>query len=86
MNDFQEQFIPHGWMLLTNCMGIEIELHPDGDSLRWRYNYGQDDIDNKQQVTEAEIVYEPDEDNTGEFLDGFYIKDTFYSLQNFVII
>ena len=84
MNDFQDKFTPHGGMHLTNTGGIEVELHPDGDGLRWRYNYGQDDLDSTP-VTEAEIVYQPDEDEPdGDLQAGFYIKDEFYALDNFM--
>ena len=84
MNDFQEKFTPTGGMHTSNTGGIEVELHPDGDALRYRFVYGQPDIDDEP-VIEAEIVYEPDEDEPeGELLAGFYIEEDFYPLSNFL--
>ena len=68
--------------------GIEIEINPAGDSLRWRYNFGEDKLDSKldNSIHEAEIFYLlPAEMPAGEeAIAGFYVGETFYPLSEFM--
>lgn len=75
--EFQDVFTVHGAAHISNTGGIEIELHPSGDGLRYRLNYGQD-LENEP-IIEAEIEYlpNPDLDETSEdyFGPAFYVGE-----------
>ena len=85
----QEEFTPHGYLCTCNFGGIEIEIHPSGDSLRWRYNFGEEDPNLNTDIKEAEIQHVYD-DETGETQAGFWIGEEptadFYSLSEFMRI
>ena len=53
------EFTPHAFITLSNCGGIEIMLHRSGDGVYYRFNYGQDNLENEH-IYEAEIEYTED--------------------------
>ena len=61
-------FVVHAGTHITNTSWIEIELHPSGDSLRYRICWGQED----PEIHETEILYMEDED--GETV-GYFQED-----------
>lgn len=74
-------FIPHAYITLSNCGGIELMLNRSNDGLFYRYNYGQDL--NTTEIFEAEIVYINEENNEDVSEAGFYHgedESIFYSL------
>lgn len=82
-------FSPNGAMQLTNCGGIEIELSPCGDGVRYRFRYGQDPLDNPVE-TEIQYLPNPDfagaDDPDGGLSPAFMVGDTAYFLDNFMAI
>lgn len=92
MNKDKKEFTAQGFLTTCNFGGIEIEIYPSNESLRWRFNFGEDDPDLNNEIHEAEIVYEPNEDNpAGDFVAGFFIKAnedeaTFYPISDFMRI
>ena len=80
-------FEAQAFLCTCNFGGIEIEINASGDGLRWRYNFGDDQNDPQlnTSIHEAEIIYDPDPDDpAGDFLAGFMINETFYSLSEFM--
>ena len=76
MNTFEV----HGLYTICNAGGIEVEIHPSGDGIRYRFNYGQDNLQDEE-IFETKIIYEPNEDDpAGDFEAGFLHGDTFYPL------
>lgn len=74
------EFNPNGFYTISNAGGIEVEVNESGDGVRYRFNYGQDDLENEE-IYEAEIIYEPDEDDPmGDFIAGWMHGETFYPL------
>ena len=55
------EFVVHAYITTSNCGGIEIMLNRSNDGAYYRFNYGQDDLENEV-IYEAEIEY----DNTEE--------------------
>jgi len=77
-----KEFNPNGFYTISNCGGIEVEINSSGDGVRYRFRYGQDDLENEE-IFETDIIYEPDEDDpSGDFIAGFLHGDIFYSLNN----
>lgn len=68
----RQQFKPHAGITLTNTGCIEIEVHPSGDGVKYRFNYGQDLT--TEEILEAEIQYtnpgdgEEEEDGRAYFI------------------
>jgi hypothetical protein len=76
------EFTPHAFITLSNCGGVEIMLHPSGDGVYYRFNYGQDNLDSEE-IFEAPIKYLFGEDDDEPCNTGFYHdedEDIFYSL------
>jgi hypothetical protein len=59
------EFTPHAAITLSNCGGIEIMIDRRGDGLYYRFNYGQDNIE-QEEIFEAEILYSNEEEHEGE--------------------
>ncbi len=58
-----EKFTAHAGYTISNSIGIEIMLHPSGDSLKARYT----DSNGKEEISEwLEIEYIEDEENSEE--------------------
>lgn len=55
---------------ISNFGGIEV-LGIDGDTVKWRYNFGEPQ---ESQESEIEYCFENEE---GEEVDGFFANDTF---------
>jgi hypothetical protein len=80
-------FIPHAYITLSNCGGIELMLTRSNDGVFYRFNYGQDLT--TTEIFEAEIVYINDEDNEDVSEAGFYHgedESIFYSLNEAIKI
>lgn len=73
------EFKPHAFITIANTGGIEVMLNKSNDGVFYRFNHGQDNIENEE-IFEAEIDFIND-------MAGFYHKgDTFYSLEEAVRI
>lgn len=64
------EFTPHAFITLSNCGGIEIMLNRSADGVYYRFNYGQDNIQDEE-IFEAEIEYDNDEDATTYFAHNY---------------
>lgn len=60
---------PIGVYAISNFGGIEI-LAIDGDTVKWRYNFGE-----PEETNESEIFYCV-ENEYGEEVDGFFANDS----------
>lgn len=61
------EFKPHAFIALSNHGGIEIMLNRSNDGVYYRFNYGQDNLD-QEEIFEAEIDYF-DLDENGNIID-----------------
>lgn len=86
----EKEFTVHATMTECNHGGIELELDPRGDGVRWRRNWGGNAI---SEVHSAEILYGEDEDEglpNGEaelqpyFIEGEGENETKHFLNNFM--
>lgn len=60
------QFTPHAFITLSNLGCIEIMLNRSNDGVYYRFNYGQDNIENEE-IFESEILFEEEcEERAGE--------------------
>ena len=59
------QFTPNAYITLSNCGGIEIMVNHSGDGVSYRFNYGQDNLQDEE-IFESEILYSDEEDHDGE--------------------
>jgi len=59
------EFTPHAFIALSNLGGIEIMLHKSGDGVYYRFNYGQDNLQDEE-IFEAEILHSEEEEREGE--------------------
>ena len=60
-----EKFICHGVFVVSNSIGIEVEISNCGDSARCRYTNSKD----KEQISEwLEIQYSIDDEDAGAFI------------------
>ena len=87
MEQFEDTFKPQGFLVVCNHGGLEIEISASGDSLRYRYDFGEDNNDPNldTEIKETEIIYEPNENNpSGDFIAGFMVNDSFYALSDFM--
>jgi hypothetical protein len=83
-----QDFIAHGGLVLNNFGGIQIELSSCGESVRYRYNYGDDN--SISEIFEAEIEYfcngEEDEQYCAAFRAGKGDNESIYFLDEFIRI
>lgn len=87
MKQFEDAFTIHGYLTICNHGGLEVEISSSGDSVRYRYNFGEDNNDTNldTEIKETEIIYEPNEDDpSGDFIAGFMVNDTFHPLSGFM--
>lgn len=59
------EFTPHAFIALSNMGGIEIMLNHSNDGVYYRFNYGQDNLENEE-IFESQIFFgynESDESN-----------------------
>lgn len=82
MAHFQETFTPTGTLVLSNFGGLEVELSSCCTVLRYRFNYGDVDVDDLGVETEIVEAEEPNDD--GDYESGFYVEEQFYSLSEFM--
>jgi len=80
------EFTPHAFITLSNYGGIEIMLNRSNDGVFYRFNYGQDNLQDEQ-IFDAEIVYLYGEDTESreDANAGFYHgedESIFYSLND----
>lgn len=85
MAHFKEQFEPQAAMVLNNTGGIQIEISSCGTMLRYRYNFDgiADEEFETVEICPEELTQKTFEEHEDVPM-GFYIKDQFYSLQNFM--
>jgi len=79
------QFTPHAYITLSNCGGIELMLNHSGDGVSYRFNYGQDNLQDSE-IFEAEITClfgeDDEEGNTGFYHMNDPGSEIFYSLNS----
>ena len=61
MKQFEDTFKPQGFFGICNHGGLEIEISASGNSVRYRYDFGEDNNDPNldTKIKETEIIYEP---------------------------
>lgn len=59
------EFKPHAVITLSNCGGIQIMINESCDGVYYRFNYGQDNLQ-EEEILEAEILYSEEEERDGE--------------------
>ena len=84
-NGYKNEFKPDGSMTECNFGGKLIILSNDGDGCLVWSDWADAAISDN--LTECEIDHIPDpEDPDGDFLSGFYMEGSFYSLGDFMRI
>ena len=79
------EFTPHAFITLSNLGGIEIMLNHSNDGVYYRFNYGQDNLQDEY-IYEAELEYKTDNEDSEDVESGFHHYNTgnnpaiFYSL------
>ena len=73
------EFTVQAFITLSNCGGIEIMLYNCGDGVCYRFNYGQDNLE-QEEIFESEVLYSNNEERDGEayFLHGeaeYYLSE-----------
>ena len=56
------EFTPHAFITLSNLGGIEIMLNRSNDGVYYRFNYGQDNLQ-EEEIFESQIFYGYNEDD-----------------------
>lgn len=76
------EFTPQAFITLSNYGGVEIMLNRSNDGVYYRFNYGQDNLQDEE-IFEAEIVHLTGDKDEDARNSGFYHgedEDIFYSL------
>jgi hypothetical protein len=68
----KEKFKPEAFITLSNLGGIEIMINDSVDGVYYRFNYGQDNLEDEP-ILEAEILYSHELDREGE---PYFIHNT----------
>lgn len=55
------EFTPHAAITLSNLGGIEVMLNHSNDGVYYRFNYGQDNLQDEE-IFESEIQYTQDDE------------------------
>jgi hypothetical protein len=69
------EFKPHAFITLSNFGGIEIMLNRSNDGLFYRFNYGQDNLEDEF-IYEAKIDYELNNETGEDGEAGFWHDNT----------
>lgn len=64
------EFTPHAYITLSNSGSIEIMFNRSNDGAYYRFNYGQDNLENEE-IFEAEILYSVSEHEEDDCLPYF---------------
>ena len=79
-----KDFKADGVIGISNTGGVEVMINESQDGVYYRFLYGGDE---EPEIFEAEIIYEPDEDDpAGDFIPGFMHGEIFYPLTKCVRI